>query len=265
MPAHTSFEFTHAICRTPAESVCHGLRGSNIGDPDFSVFAQHHQQYVEALKNAGCEVTVLDALSEYPDSVFVEDAALCIGDTAIVLRPGAPSRFGEAAKIQPDLQTHFKRVINLAGKGYVEGGDVLVSDTDVFIGLSARTNEEGFDQLSRLVTELGYTPRKIDTPPEILHFKTDCGLLDEKTIFATEALAATGCFEGYDVLSAPAGEEAAANLIRVNKFVFIASGFPKTKALLESRGYDVVSLNNSEAAKIDGGLSCMSLRFSPGA
>jgi len=224
---------------------------------------QHHQTYINALEATGCQVTVLDALETYPDSVFIEDAALCLAGTAIALRPGAESRFGEAAALMPALQQIFKKVVSLPGEGYVDGGDILVTENEVFVGLSQRTNQQGFDALSKIVKELGYSARNINTPPEILHFKTDCGLLDSTTLFATKALALTGCFEGMNVIEAPEGESPAANLIRVNDTVLISDGYPKTKQLLEDAGYSVVCIPNSEAAKVDGGLSCMSLRFTP--
>ncbi len=262
MSDNPSFQFSHVICRKPSHSISNGLRAINLGDPDFDTFVRQHEQYVDALRNAGCSVTLLDSLEPYPDSVFIEDAALCLGETAIVLRPGAPSRFGEAAALQPSLLPLFKNVINLPGNGYVDGGDILVTNHDVFMGLSARTNQMGVDALTNIVLALGYTPRMINTPESILHFKTDCGLLDGQTVFSTSALASTGCFDGYEVIQAPEGEEAAANLIRVNDHVIIAEGFPNTKRLLEERGYIVECLPVSEAAKVDGGLSCMSLRYS---
>ncbi|MBC8241656.1 MAG: dimethylarginine dimethylaminohydrolase, partial [Alphaproteobacteria bacterium] len=218
--------------------------------------------YVKALEDIGGPVTLLPALEQFPDSVFIEDPAICSGNTAIVLRPGAVSRFGEAAALRPTLLEIFSDVIDLPGDGFVDGGDVLLSDSEAFIGLSSRTDQAGFDALAGILGDLGYRTRKVETPPSILHFKTDCGLLDSETIFASRALAATGCFSGYRVIEAPDGEEAAANLIRVNDAVLVSAGHHKTEALLASHGYDVRSIDTSEAAKVDGGLSCMSLRYS---
>ena len=259
---NASYTFSHALCRKPAKSVANGLRAEDQGDPDHTRFIEHHQRYVEALIACGCKVTLLDALEDYPDSVFIEDAALCLGDVAIALRPGANSRFGESAALMPALNKLFRQVINLPGNGCIDGGDILVTDTEVLVGLSSRTNQAGFDSLSEQVQGLGYKARKINTPADILHFKTDCGLLDNNTIFASSALAATGCFDSYQVIVAPENDTAAANLIRVNDTVLISEGYPETKSLLEKAGYKIVCLPNSEAAKVDGGLSCMSLRFS---
>lgn len=263
MTTGRSYTFSHAIARKPAKSVSVGLRAVDRGgDPDPDAFLKEHDSYVAALKATGADVTVLDALEEFPDSVFVEDAALCLAGKAIALRPGAPTRFGETAAIAPTLQDVIGEVIFLPGDGYVDGGDILVSDTEVMVGLSARTDAVGYDALKMVLDPLGYGIRMVQTPPEILHFKTECGLLDSETIFATKALAATGCFDGYKLIEAPEGEEAVANLIRFNDSVFISAGHPRTHELLVNAGYNVVELSTQEAAKVDGGLSCMSLRFS---
>ncbi len=273
----SSFRFSNAIVRAPGASVSAGLRAGPGADPDFSRFQLEHQGYVAALRAAGVEVNVLEPLEDFPDSVFVEDAALCLAGCAVLLRPGAPSRAGEPALLQPALQAAGLDVVELtidqetadqepAGEdtARVDGGDVLVTDTDVFVGLSARTNQRGIQELAEVLGPLGFSVRVVDTPRSVLHFKSDCGLLDPNTIFATERLAASGCFDGYQVVSAPAGEEAAANLVRINDVVFVAEGHPQTESLLAGLGYSVCPLPVHEAAKIDGGLSCMSLRFSLG-
>lgn len=255
-----SFSFTRAITRAPGASVVSGLRAGDGASPSLALFEREHQAYIAALRDAGVDVMVLPSLDAFPDSVFVEDAALCAGGTAILLRPGAPSRRGEADALRPALTKTFEHVIDLPGQGSIDGGDVLLGDEEAFIGRSARTDSAGQDALSIVLSDLGYRIRAVDTPTDILHFKTDCGLLDSGTIFATRRLADTGCFDGYRVITAPAGEEAAANLIRVNDHVLISAGFPQTEALLRQEGYTVTSLAISQAALIDGGLSCMSLR-----
>ena len=131
------------------------------------------------------------------------------------------------------------------------------------MGLSARTNQAGVDELDSLVSPLGYGVRVVATPQDILHFKTDCSLLDDTTILSTPKLAATDCFDGYDVIHTADGESACANTIRFNEFVIMPEGFPETASRLVASGYTVRAVGNSEAAKIDGGMSCLSLRFSP--
>jgi len=259
-----SFTFTHALCRSPAPSVVHGLRADDRGNPDPDVFAREHAGYVEALRAAGAEVIVLQQQDAFPDSVFIEDPALVLNGVAILLRPGAPSRTGEAAALRPALKANVGHVVDLPPGGYVDGGDILCSDSEVMVGLSARTDAAGAEALRPLVEDLGYRLRVLDTPAEILHFKTDSALLDAETILSTARLAATGCFDGYRVIEVPEGEEAAANAMRFNAHVFLADGFPATADRLTNAGYSVRALPVTQAALVDGGLSCMSLRYTRG-
>jgi len=264
MTPGASYTFTHAICRRPGLSVAHGLRDADTGDPSPEAFAREHAAYVAALEATGAEVTVLEPLEAFPDSVFVEDPALCVAGAAILLRPGAPSRFGEREAAREALSAHFDTVIDLPEGGFVDGGDILVTGREALVGLSARTDEAGVEDLKVILDGLGVPLRIVRTPPEILHFKTECGLLDDDTIFATRALITTGCFAGYSLIECPEGEEGAANLIRFNDQVLVSEGYPETVRMLRAAGYLVTVLSTREAARVDGGLSCMSLRFSVG-
>jgi len=258
-----SFRFTHAITRRPPRSAVHGLRAEDVGNPDVNRMTEHHDAYVEALGHAGVEVVVLDALEEFPDSLFVEDTALCLREGAVVLRPGAPTRFRESLAMEPHLRDLYSDVRVLSGPGFIEGGDILTSDSEILVGKSARTNSEGIHELRDAVAGWGYALREVTTPPGVLHFKSDCSLLDGTTILSTPRLSSSGCFEDYTVIDVAEGEEPAANSIRVNDVVFMPRGFPVTTGRVRDAGFDVVELDNSECQKIDGGLSCLSLRFSP--
>ena len=256
-----SYKFTHAIVRQPAKSIVKGLRAVDIGSPDYDQMICDHNDYVEALVSAGVKVISLTALDKFPDGQFVEDTALCLPEAVILMRPGAPSRLGEVCEIEPQLRDLFKAVYEIERPGHIEGGDILVTGKEILVGRSARTNENGVSQLSEIVTPLGYVMREVFTPPEILHFKTDCSLLDRDEILSTKRLQASGCFDGYRVINVADGEEAAANAIRVNDYVIMPAGFPRTKAILEEYGYKVKVINNTECAKLDGGMSCLSLRL----
>ena len=256
-----SYQFTHAIVRQPAKSIVKGLRAVDIGSPDYDQMICDHNDYVEALFSAGVKVISLTALDKFPDGQFVEDTALCLPEAVILMRPGAPSRLGEVCEIEPQLRDLFKAVYEIEKPGHIEGGDILVTGKEILVGRSARTNENGVSQLSEIVTPLGYVMREVFTPPEILHFKTDCSLLGPDEILSTKRLQASGCFDGYSVINVADGEEAAANAIRVNDYVIMPAGFPRTKAILEEHGYKVKVINNTECAKLDGGMSCLSLRL----
>jgi dimethylargininase len=210
-------------------------------------------------------VVELAALEAFPDSVFVEDTALCLREGAVVMRPGAPSRLGEAGEMAPHLAALYGQVVAVVGEGsFIEGGDILTTETEILVGRSARTNAAGVAELTRLVAGWGYGVREVFTPEGVLHFKTDCSLLDGETILSTRRLAASGCFAGYRVIEVAEGEEACANSIRFNDLVIMPAGFARTRALLDRAGYAVREIGNSECAKLDGGMSCLSLRFTPG-
>jgi dimethylargininase len=254
--------FTHAITRRPAHSVIAGLRAEDSGNPDAGAFQADWDQYCAALRSTGAVVRDLPALEDYPDSVFVEDSALCLPQGAVAMRPGAPSRLGEAAEMAPTLREFYDDV-RVIERGHIEGGDILVSEREILVGLSARTDPEGVSSLRKAVADWGWTVRELQTPPDVLHFKTDCGLLDAETVLSTRRLSRSGCFDGYRVLDVAEGEEACANCVRFNDVVLFPAGFPKTAEMLRNEGYTLAELPNEQAAMIDGGMSCLSLRFTP--
>lgn len=254
------FDFDRAIVREPAPSVVDGLR-TGAEAPRFErVLAEHHA-YVAALQSAGVEVETLPPLPEHPDSVFVEDPAFVLPEGAILLRPGAPSRFDEAASLRPALERHFPHVAAV-DKGFVDGGDILVLPDEILVGLSERTDEAGAGRFCGLARDLGRSARIVEPPPGLLHLKTGCALIDGRALMAMPGMASL--FTGLEVLVTPKGEEHAANLIRVNERILMGAGFPRTAAMLSERGLDVTQTPASEIAKIDAGLSCMSLRWHSG-
>ena len=259
-----SHRFTKAIVREPSKSIIKGLRATDRGDPDANQFATDHKIYIKALEDAGVTVDSYPALEEYPDSVFVEDAALCFPEGAVILRPGAPSRLGEAEVMHQLLVSYYEDIERIGDdEGFVDGGDILVTEDAVLVGLSERTNQAGFDSLKKKIAKWGYQAKSIKTPAGVLHFKTDCGLIGPNAILVTYRLVDAECFAGMKVVEVPRGEETAANAICVNDTVLLSDGFPKTAELLRSEGYKVTLIPTQQAAIVDGGPSCMSLRFNP--
>jgi dimethylargininase len=252
--------FTQAIVRRPAASVVQGLRAQDRGAPSFAGLLAEHDAYVATLRSAGVDVTVLPPLDAHPDSLFVEDPALVFPEGAILLRPGAPSRAGETAAIAPVLRERFEVVEELPA-GFADGGDVLVTPDRVIIGCSARTDQTGAQALAECLAKLGRNAQIVDTPDGVLHLKTDCGLLDDETVLATPALAATGIFQSVRPILTAEGEEGAANALRINDLVLVGAEFPRTIERLSALGYSVVPLAISEIGKLDAGLSCLSLRW----
>lgn len=254
------FDFDSAIVRLPAPSVVNGISAAGAEKPSFEGVLAEHRAYVAALEAAGVIVDMLPALDAWPDAIFVEDPAFVLPEGAILLRPGAPSRIGEVAEIEPALRRHFDTVLTLP-EGFADGGDILIAPSEILIGLSARTDVAGAEAFVAQVERLGRRARIVQTPPGTLHFKTASSLLTEDCVVATPALAATGVFAGLDVLVTPEGEEAGANLLRVNDVVLVGAAYPRMIDLVTARGLSVVPLDVSEIAKIDAGLSCMSLRW----
>jgi dimethylargininase len=251
------FAFDSAIVRTPAPSVVNGLRSGGEAPAYEGVLAEF-TAYVAALEAAGLAVETLAPLDDFPDSVFVEDPAFVLAEGAILLKPGAPIRLGEAEAIAPALRRRFERVLEL-DEGFADGGDILVLPGEILIGLSARTDKLGAKRFCELARALGRKARIVETPPGVLHFKSACALVDEETLIATPGLA--GIFEGFEVVETPAGEEKAANLLRLHDRVLVGADYPRTIDLLAQRAPKIVPLAVTEIRKIDAGLSCLSLRW----
>jgi dimethylargininase len=254
------FDFNSAIVRLPGKSVVDGLRAVPGPSPDYGKLLSEHAAYIDALRHAGVNVTVLEALEQFPDSIFVEDPALVFSEAAVLLRPGAPSRLPEAEALAASLAGRFPKLLRIT-RGHVDGGDVLVTPKCIYIGLSARTNEAGAAELRSVLASLGRVCQVVNTPRGTLHLKSGCSLIDEETVLATEGLANSGLFDGFRIIIVPQAEPAAANAVRVNDVVLVDADCPRTADLLVSQGLRVSPLPVAEIGRIDAGLSCMSLRW----
>lgn len=258
-----SWKFSNAIVRLPAASAVQGIRAVDTGNPDIAAFRAEHAAYVSALREAGVMVDELPALEAFPDSCFVEDPAFCVPEGAVLLKPGADSRMGEPAHIRAALEEHYDQVVDLPDSGFVDGGDILMLDDEILIGLSARTDRPGAEAFKTGLANWGYTVTIAETPEGVLHFKTACATLGEGAILATRPMIDSGIFGGRRLVEVPEGEDYAANVIRVNDVVLVPEGYPATEAAIRDAGFDVRIVPTHEARKLDGGLSCLSLRFSP--
>jgi dimethylargininase len=253
--------FTHALCRAPARSAVKGIRADGGPDPDFAGLVAEHEAYVATLRELGLVVEVLAPLDDFPDALFTEDVALTFPEGAILLRPGAQTRAGEVEHIRAPLAERHARLLEMTGPGYADGGDILRLADRVIIGLSARTDRAGAEELAALLATLGYRAEIAQTPPGVLHFKTGCGLIDDRTILAVPALAACPQFAGLEVVLTPPGEEPAANILRIGDTMLVGDRWRATHALLAARGIETRALATEQIARIDAGLSCMSLRW----
>ncbi|HKE37001.1 MAG TPA: arginine deiminase family protein [Candidatus Baltobacteraceae bacterium] len=258
-----SYRFSLAIARLPGSTFAQGLTRAAFGVPDFATTLAQHRAYCAALEDAGLEVTVLGADNAFPDSTFVEDAAVVAGGRAIITRPGAQSREGETAAIRSALDEHFDSLASIEAPGTLDGGDVCESDGRVYVGISHRTNRSGAEQLAAWLKHGGIDTVFVDIRDldAILHLKSGMSYVGDGVFVVDEALLSRVPLDGADVI-VPAGAEAyGSNCVRVNEVVFLASGHPRLESELETRGMRVVTLDVSEYQKMDGGLSCLSIRF----
>ena len=224
---------------------------------------QQHTRYCEALEECGLGLITLDADLRYPDSTFVEDTAVLTPRCAILIRPGALSREGEIATIRETLRRFFPEVLEIQPPGVLDGGDICEAEDCFFIGLSQRTNEEGARQLGAYLAGVGYRSCVIDirAMSSILHLKSGVSYIGGHTLVVIDEMAGNENFHRYELIRVPPEENYAANCVRVNERVLVAAGYPQLTAQLADSGFKPMAMDMSEFQKMDGGLSCLSLRF----
>jgi len=255
--------FKQAIVRKPGNNFAEGLTSSKGAPPDLKKALEQHEAYCAALERCGLEVLRLEPDPAHPDSTFVEDVAVLTRNDAILTRPGAESRAEEVAGIREPLKRFFQTTHEITASGTLDGGDVCAAGRHFFIGVSRRTNEEGAKQLAALLGEGAHTSSFVDirSMKSILHLKSGVAWIGDRQLVVTEELAGREEFRGYELIRVASGESYAANCVRVNEYVLIPAGFPDLARALIQRGFKLLPLDVSEFRKMDGGLSCLSLRF----
>ncbi len=255
--------FTKAIVRPPGQNFASGLTTVDLGKPDHELALHQHAAYCHVLASCGLELIPLLPVEWHPDSTVVEETAILTERGAVITRPGAESRRGETEEIQLLVHRQFPEAGAIVALGTVDGGDVCEAGTHFFIGISQRTNEAGATQLAEILTSFGYTSSLIDIRglSNILHLKSGVAYLGGNSLVIIEALSTTKEFSDYELVHVNSAEEYAANCLYINGRVLIAAGFPNLKKQLENLGYPTMALEMSEFQKMDGGLSCLSLRF----
>src|SRR5581483_4114716 len=242
-PAIARCELTH-LTRTPI---------------DVAVARRQHAEYERCLSALGCVVTSIDAGDEMPDSVFIEDTAVVLEEMALVTRPGAVSRRAEVSAVAEMLRM-YRRVTSIEPPGTMDGGDVLVVNRRVFVGLSTRTNAAGAEQLSRIAMPFGYAVETI-TVRECLHLKSAVTAIGDDAVLLDPRWVDAERFAAFEVVEIDPAEPGAANALRVGETLVFPPAFPRTRARLEGRGYTVCGVDVSELAKAEGAVTCCSLVF----
>lgn len=252
--------FKNAIVRKPCPEIIEGLTSASLGKPDYSKALDQHEKYVDALIGCGLDVKILEVDSSFPDSVFVEDVALCIPECAIITNPGAPSRNGEKLEMKEVLQSFYKHIEAIEAPGTLDAGDVMMVGKHFYIGISQRTNAPGADQLIRILKRYGMTGSAVPFN-KMLHLKSGLSYLEQNHLLISGEFISHPAFTNFQKIEVDPHESYAANSLWVNSTVLVPAGFPKTREKIEQAGYRTKVLDVSEFRKLDGGLSCLSLRF----
>jgi dimethylargininase len=252
--------FRYAIVRSPGPSIIDGITSSSLGKPVYTLALEQHTKYVEALENLRLEVQILPEKELFPDSAFLEDVALCTPSCAIITQPALFSRRGEIEGMKEVLAEYYSTIEEILPPATLEAGDVMMAGNHFFIGISNRTNTEGADQLIKILSKYKLTGSKIPLE-KMLHLKSGVSYLENNNMLVSGEFIKTKEFESYNRIIIADEECYAANSVWINGKVLIPEGFPDTRKKIEKAGYETILLNVSEFRKIDGGLSCLSLRF----
>lgn len=216
---------------------------------DYERAAAQHRQYRRVLESLGCTVLALPADDAFPDCVFVEDTAIVLDELAVITRPGAESRRGETAVIA-DALARYRPLVRIEAPATIDGGDVLVLDGKIYVGISTRTNEAAVAQL-RALTRREVIPVAVHGA---LHLKTAVTRVAQDALLVRSEWIDTAPFSTWQRIEA---EEP--NALLVGEVVVLPSGYPQTRVALEARGIEVRSVDADELAKAEGGVTCCSL------
>jgi len=252
--------FTKAIVRKPCKQMTEGLSTADLGLPDHGLAMQQHKKYIDTLRQCGLEVEVLPADENFPDSTFVEDTALLTPNAVILTNPGAKSREGEVKSMHDVIKKYYDSTAFIDPPGTLEAGDVMMAGDHYFIGLSERTNQDGAEQLIRILENHGMSGSIVEVS-EMLHLKSGISYLENNNMLAVNMLRDHLAFKHYKIIHVPDEEAYAANSVWINGSVLVPQGYPETLKNISEAGYDTIILDMSEFRKLDGGLSCLSLRF----
>ena len=253
--------FKNAIVRKPGRSLINGITSApELGTPEYRIAIKQHDNYIEALKFCGLEVIVLQADERFPDSCFVEDVAVCTKKFAMIAKSGAPSRRGEEKEVIEVIKKFYNDLEYIKEPGTLEGGDVMMVKDHFYIGLSKRTNREGAKQLMKALGKYEMSSSIVEIS-EMLHLKSGLAYLEKNVLLVAGEFINNLKFKGFNKIIIDEDEIYSANCIRINDYVLVPAGCPKTKEKIETAGLEVIVIDTSEYRKVNGGLSCLSLRF----
>jgi dimethylargininase len=252
----TSPKHRGAIVRGVADSFDRCIRPHGAQPIDVALAREQHAAYCAVLEQLGLELVRLDADDRFPDCCFVEDTAVVAGGTVIVCEMGAHSRRGEEEAVAAALAG--RRLARMEPPATMDGGDVIFTGDKLYVGLTDRSNEHAVRSVSDILGPAGVEVTGVPVTG-VLHLKSACTTIAPGVMLVSEQFAETGAFSKYERLIVPREESYAANCLSVNGAVVVSGGFPRTRAIIEERGFPTVALDMSEFRKGGGSLTCLSI------
>lgn len=250
-----------ALVRRPGPRLADGLVTHQDRVPvDHALAVRQWEAYVEALRDAGWEIDEVDPADDCPDAVFVEDALVLFGELAVVTRPGAPSRRAETAGVEAAARALGFDVAGIAAPATLDGGDVMKIGRTAYVGVGGRTNEAAVEQLAVLLGPHGWTVVAVPVT-RVLHLKSAVTALPDGTVVGFGAFVDDpGAFPSYEEVPEPSGSHV---VDLGGGRVLMAADAPESAAQLRDRGYEVVEVDISEFEKLEGCVTCLSVRHRP--
>ncbi|MGD8406378.1 MAG: arginine deiminase family protein [Anaerolineales bacterium] len=226
---------------------------------DYERACVQHKQYENALRSLGMDVISLDAESDLPDSVFVEDVALVLDECAIMLNPGAASRRPEVASVERALAP-YREIFRIQAPATVDGGDILTVGKTVYVGLSKRSTKEAIEQMKIILEPRNYEVRGVRVTG-CLHLKSAVTQVSEDTLLFNPEWVSKEDLPGMKFIEVDPSEPYAANTVLVDDSIIYPLSFPKTQAKLQATGIRMLIVDADELAKAEGAVTCCSLIF----
>ncbi len=248
-----------ALVRRPSPNLADGLVTHIERTPvDADLAFSQWQQYVDALEATGWTTVEVPAIDECPDGAFIEDTMVVYGDLAVIARAGAEERRAEAAAAEQTVAAQGYRVAHITEPGTLDGGDVLEIGSTVYVGLGGRTNHEGIRQLAEAIEPLGATVRAVPVS-KVLHLKSAVTALPDGTVIGYEPLVDDPL--AFDAFK-PVPEESGSHVVLLGEDrLLMAASAPKSAELFEQLGYTPVVVDISEFEKLEGCVTCLSVRL----
>ena len=218
-----------------------------------------HAAYEQLISELGARVVRAPDEPDLPDGVFVEDPAVVVDELAVISRMGAATRRPEATSLA-SLLSLYRQLAFMSEPATLDGGDVMRIGRTVYVGRSARTNQQGVEQLASFLVPVGYEVMPIEVRG-CLHLKSGCTYIGNNTVLVNRSWIDSCELNGFDMIEVADDEPAAANALLIRDAVIVPASFSKTHSLLERRGFRVRSLDLSELQKAEAGVTCTSLIF----